>query len=940
MAPNVGRFPVSFTRLPYLFISLAVAAGLSLFHCQSSVSTDKNANLWTFSGYVIDGSTQKPLSGVRLTYLDNVGTERYAETDSTGKFFVDDLPFGDRSFRFSRVRADSTAPAYTEKIVVVSSYTESRIIEGLVADISRVVTLYPLSGAVKGKVLIKLSGSGRTRAVPNAVLKISYKDSTMTNAAPSQFSFNADSTGSFEEDGLPLAPGAVLAVNSFTVNDATYGLDPVQLTNLFTGKAADLGALLLAPKDSSTTPLMSLIRSNVLSGDGFGLSDVPVSVRPFYVLPPVFVASGMNATLTGGGAQACSTRVSGDTITVVPEKNIAYDTLVTITLTGLDTSGNGILLVFDGAKRFRTEVKPAQTIRSNVLSLDQKGLSGAPVSIHPWYILSGLDGAAPVTAAASGVPTCAVRRAGDTVFVEPAQNLPCDSLITVTIIGVDISGNLAAWTFDGEKRFRTEKNIFPIASNAWNTPGANQRFFTIYDTLWIAFSEPIDPDVEKIRWLKSSASAVLYGAGAQVNARSWTGAETLFVRPDQRLSVGYGQTMGFKVRALSKNGRLSDSVDIVANVAQDPVYVAWTNTKDAMGIMRRDFGPRDTVFVVASGAVAAVRGVSGMTGMSTPPGLSLTDVALRGDTIVYAPSLLLEPDSTYGVDFDVLFKDGSVRNDALGVSWRTARRLQIVSVDNKSAGAYRRLKVIGDSVTVTFSAPIDVSAAAVVPFTASITDVRGRSIRTITHWNTEGTAATILNLDTLPAADFDASPAYTGGAVKTRAVSSLYFTCVTLGGEVARGLTGRNDSLELHTEPGLCVAATTILHRHDERKGVDRTETPTFGLPANARIDVTFDRPLDAAAMSADTAGLKAFAGLHEGSGAVSLDAAVSLSADGRTLSITPSAELKAATDYFVWCRNVPAAGIAGAAAINKDAGSFSGKSTNYNLLDSPFRVR
>ena len=907
------------------------------------MSSNKNVNLWAFSGYVIDGSTQKPLPGVRLSYFDNLGAEQYTETDSVGKFFVDNLPFGDRSFRFVRPRADSTAPAYTERILVVSSYTESRIIEGLVADISRVVTLYPLGGAVKGKVLVKLAGSGKTRSVPNAALKISYKDSTMTNATPCQFSFNADSAGSFMEGGLPLAPGAVLAVNSCTVNDATYALDPVQLTNLFTGKTADLGALLLTPKDSATSPFMSLVRSNVVSGDGFGLSGVPVSVRPYYVLPPVFVPSSIGASLSGGGVQACSTRVSGDTITVVPEKSLAYDSLVTVTLTGVDTSGNSILLVFDNLKRFRTETMPPhQVIRSNVLSIDEKGLSGVPVSIRPWYILPGLDNAARVTASVSGGrnSSIAVRHSGDTVFIVPAQNLPCDSLITVTITGTDTVGDLVAYTFDGDRRFRTEKNLFPVASNTWSTPGVAQRFFRLNDTLWIEFSEPIDPDVGKILWLKSSASAAIYGAGGQVNAQAWTSAETLFVRPDQRLNIAYGQTMGFKVGVPSINGRMADSVDVVANVVQDVYYVAWTNTKDNMGVMRRDFGARDTVIVVSNAPVASINGVSGLQGMIAPAGLSLDNVRLRGDTIVYVPSLLLNPDSTYGIDFDVRFKDGNIRYDALGVSWRTARNLQIVSVDNKIAGGFRRFRVIGDSLTVAFSAPIDTSTAAIVPFAVFMTDVRGRVIRTATHWNASGTAAVILNLDTLPAADFNASPAYTGGSGGTRAVSSLSFNCITRDGEQARGLTTRNDSLELHTEAGLCVVASTILPNHDEHADVNRTESPAAALTASAGVDLVFDRQLDTVAMRADTAGLTVYAGIHEGSSAAGVAATVSLSSDGRTISIMPSANLKTGTDYFVWCKNVPGLGIAGAPAISKHSGMFSGKSSNYNLLDNPFRIQ
>jgi hypothetical protein len=805
---------------------------LCFISCQNLSSLPKEYGTWSFSGYVIDGYTQRPLLNVSIRYLDTAGTIQEEVTDSSGKFFISGLPFGDRSFQFVCTRTDTL---YTQKIIVVSSYKESSNIEGVIGDVSRVISLFPLAGSVSGEIYIWLSGSGNTIPARNVNVEISYyNDTNFINSTPIVFAAAADSVGRFGLTNLPIAPGALLTISSYRVNGLTYKSDPIDVPQISKTRNVSLGRVYLTTNDS-TQASIGQVRSNVLSTDGFGLTGVAIDISPWYIFPTRPVTSTIAVAISGGGS-----------------------------------------------------------------------------------------------------PNAAVRVSGDTVFIDPVRNFSFDSLVTISITGTDTAGNSIGFVFDGVKRFRTERGIFPVASNTWTTPSVPLRTFKLNDTIWVKFSELLDTDINKIDWAASTANKVIYGSGSNANASVWVKADTLFVRPDQRLAVNYGETMGFKVNVMSAGGKRGDTLDVIAEIIPDIYYIKWTNAKDAQGNMREDFGPLDSVVIVSNVPVAEIRGVSGVSKETVPYGLTVSNIYLRGnDTIVFKPSLYLLPDSTYGVDFDVLFQDSALRYDVLGVTWKIARRIQILSVDNTQSGMFRPFHVIGDSLTVTFSKAVDTGINAAVPFRVTMTDVKNNPVRTIVRWNPACTIATIINLDTLPSADFNASPAYTLNAVTTRAVESVTFDLITRDGEQAMDFRPVNEDIEIHTERGLCVVNTNVLQGHDSRTEVDSGETPVNDFPVAGAVWITFNRALDTTAMNAG--GLSNYIGIRD-TGAVA--SAIAFSADARTISVTPSANLKTTTNYYVWLKNIPGVGIAGAAAINKNAGICRGLASNNALLKKAFQAK
>jgi hypothetical protein len=100
---------------------------ISVINCNSDLSLSREAGEWIFSGHVIDGSTQLPIPSVRITYLDNDGILQSVLTDSSGVFFIKSLPYGDRNFQFTYIPVGATTHTYTQKILSVSGYSESKV---------------------------------------------------------------------------------------------------------------------------------------------------------------------------------------------------------------------------------------------------------------------------------------------------------------------------------------------------------------------------------------------------------------------------------------------------------------------------------------------------------------------------------------------------------------------------------------------------------------------------------------------------------------------------------------------------------------------------------------------------------------------------------------------------------------------------------------------
>jgi hypothetical protein len=290
----------------------------------------------------------------------------------------------------------------------------------------------------------------------------------------------------------------------------------------------------------------------------------------------------------------------------------------------------------------------------------------------------------------------------------------------------------------------------------------------------------------------------------------------------------------------------------------------------------------------------------------------------------------------YGMRFDVTLANGSTMKNVLGVSWKTAYSIKIVSANNIVSGRYRMLHVSGDSVTVTFSRPIDTTATAPQAFTISMVDKNGKKYMTSHTWNSTLTAVTIRNIDMLPTADINANPGYVAGADKTRAIVSIRFSLTTADGEQISSLGPQFGEIELHTEPGMAVMDANFFDQHFPLDPVLPAATATSQFPRDSVVRITFNHPIDTQAIR--TAG-----GQINVIGLVlnneQVPTTLSFTSDLKTAILTPDKKLTAGNTYNLWINGIAGLGIGGASAISSHSGTFFGKAARKYLLNNGFMI-
>jgi len=823
-------------RIRTLSCGLLYTMLLFCMHCQMSDPSD-TFNTWSFSGYVLNGYSGNPINGATVSYINSGTEEKSVTTGKNGNFLIDKIPYGERTFRVSYNSPDTNNVRFTEKTVHVSCWaTTGTNADGVAGDIARVMRLFPLSGALNGTFLVKRHESGQPVPADSILVRITYTDTALNESAPNTFQTTTDTLGRLSIGKLPLASGLTITTPDYTLDGISYAISTKPTVTLFPDNAVSLGNIYLTAADS-TDVMLNAVVSNVISKDGFGLTNVPVNIALSYVLPVLPDSTDIQATITGGGNPKTVVRIHRDTVFITPVKNLGYDSAITVTISGKTQTGNRINLVFDGVKKFTTE-----------------------------------------------------------------------------------------------------KGIFPIASNTWDASGAPASNFGPYDTMWVKFSQPLDTTIEKIKWYETSADFDIYGSGIQSNANLWIRNDTLFVKPDLRLAIDYGKTIGFKIIITAQSGRQSDSLNFSAKLIDNIYYVKETNTKDQLGNPRSDFGVADSIIIVSNVPIREVTSISSVTDALPPADMTLDNIRVSGDTIIYKPSINLALNTTYGMDFNVTFANGIRRTDVLPVTWKTRTGVMILSTNNRQNGNFRAFNVIGDSLVITFSKEIDTSRNASVPFKVNMQTVKGVSVRTSVQWDSKLTRAAIFAVDTLPTADFGASPAYTSNATTTRAVDSVTFDLTTRDGEQVFRLGLSSEWIEMHTEKGLCVTNINLLPDHDPLLEVSSTAEPTDTFPVDGTIQITFNRNIDTTLMKAFD--LSTFCSIEKGANSLKVPSTIQFGLQGRQIILTPALPLDVGAEYYVVINTVPGLGIAGADAINKHGGSFTGKNTGKRLFTKPFKTR
>jgi len=576
-------------------------------------------------------------------------------------------------------------------------------------------------------------------------------------------------------------------------------------------------------------------------------------------------------------------------------------------------------------------------LSSNVLGSDGQGLVGLAVSVVPWYKLGVKPDSTRLdlqVAVGSQVFSVQPQVRSDTLFLRHVTPFPADAQVSVTINGSDLGGKSFKFTLDGTRRFKTRSAVAAVESNAWVSSKAFRSGFAPGDTLWLRFSEPLDTANQRLQWAAPSAGKALYGSGTQANAATWVRGDTLFVRPDQRLSVVDTNHIGFKVMVSAASGSVSAATEVVAAVDLRVPRVRWTNLRSPAGASREDVGVRDSLVIVSDRPLASVIGAVGSGTLSIPVGILPSSISLRGrDTIVVKPSIAMDPGIAYGMAFDVVSAEGATHRGVLAVAWKVASTIRILSLDNRAADGFRRFASLGDSLTVVFSEAVDTSK----PFTVRMSDVNGIPVQVKPRWTAGNTTAVLRIASPLPLADFGSPAVATSDGDYAKAVADASFDLVTARGETVRTLKPATEPMRLYTEEGLCVVATNLVRNHASGYEVLSTDAPVDSFPRGSALWLTFNRVLDTAAIQRD--GSAKFAILETSSG-TAVSTTATFADGGRTLKLAPSDPLAADGTYFLRLKAVPAQGVRDAGMVHRHGGTYTGAASGGYFLKSSFVAR
>ncbi|MDD5673552.1 MAG: carboxypeptidase-like regulatory domain-containing protein [Chitinivibrionales bacterium] len=679
--------------------------------------------------------------------------------------------------------------------------------------------------------------------------------------------------------------------------------------------------------------------SNVLTSNGAGLTNVAVTTAPSFVMAVPFDSASLGVTMTNPAAVNISFTSKGDTITVTTPQNLSYNTPYTVTIKGKTKTSGLSFSVTVGP--FTTVVGAFEAIKSsNVLTSDFAGLTNVAVNTVPSFVMAiPFDSASlGVTLVIPGTPPTPVNAQisskADTIWVHPPQNLNYSGSYAVVFSGKTKTGLSFNFT---SNTFTTQPDVFAVASNTWDASGNNAVNFPIYGTMWVKFSEPLSTDSSKIVWSAAAGvTSTLIGDKSQAtyNSSIRISGDTLFVTPLKSLvNINFGDIIGFKVQVATASGKIASVASTFkATIQSNGFSVLSTNTKDAFGDMRTDFGILDTVRVVFNQGIAKINTAT-YTGLplSTVGVGTINDLKLNatGDTLTFVPPVKLTNDVQYTIAITNVDLTSGLKNvtTAVSITWKTIKGIRLVSAnDMTSATVYRPFSVTGDSLVLTFSEPVDITKA------FNVFPIGSLWAHAQYSWNAAHTVVTIKGgpQDTLKAKAYVPVPDYSINAA-TVEYAGIQFQCTPVSTETQVTLNSAPASnqwvtpraqINVHTVNGIELLNTNLI----EDANVQGPYTNAFNTKVSAlggaimnrdsmglkdTITLVFSRAVD----SAKIFGIPSnYLLLQKGGVGAALNFTMSISADKQTVKLVPADSLKQtiapAQSYTLTLSNIPAAGL------------------------------
>ena len=250
--------------------------------CSVSESTGFEYAKWSFSGLVVDASTGQGLNKAEVHYVI-AGETQKVRTDSLGRFYIDELPYGSTAFSFyhQKVKGKDTLQ-YAPQVVLTGSLNESSAMEGVVASNAMVIRLKPLNATLRAEFFIELEETAIKVPLKAANAWITNSDSTYINLLPTTFEAKTDSAGTVLFKNLPAQTPLNLHLAPIDYQGQRYVWDPIPLANLLSAKTTDLGRFYLSA-DTLVNDKNLLRASNVLDKNFIGLKNISPLEIPYFV---------------------------------------------------------------------------------------------------------------------------------------------------------------------------------------------------------------------------------------------------------------------------------------------------------------------------------------------------------------------------------------------------------------------------------------------------------------------------------------------------------------------------------------------------------------------------------------------------------------------------------------------------------------------------------
>lgn len=337
--------------------SLLLASSLLIYGCSVSDSLDSDYSKWNFSGSVVDANSNTGLSGATVTYQNASGDKVEVRTGENGYFFIDDLPYGTRSFTFSykKIYKKDTL-YYAPKTVSITSTSESSHMEGVVANSSSIVRLTPINASLTGEIYLHNEDSEKNVPVPEAILNIVYPSTEFINLFPQNFSTKTDSEGRFTFKGLPADTGFILQIEPYSYNEMRYVAADIVLPKLKSDTKIDIGRTLIT-RDTIIEKEAVISASNVIDANMNGFGNISTLATPYYVFSEKISDKNLSVSVMADTSVFyVEPKISSDTLYLNHDLAFPSETKINVSITAYKKkSGDRIALDLSGNSAFKTD---------------------------------------------------------------------------------------------------------------------------------------------------------------------------------------------------------------------------------------------------------------------------------------------------------------------------------------------------------------------------------------------------------------------------------------------------------------------------------------------------------------------------------------------------------------------------------------------------------